>query len=193
MAILVTVQFRRVRLDVQVGRHVGMHDWNGAFSIVGGMRWGSRNCQNSVGRQRRSNCVLIVVGWKLVLANKRTLDLSEKKKRKQKCVLGDFLRIVIRLSYRAVSIGSLLVFALDDDHVVDRLHRDLRWLKMVHVDHCLESIFAKVQRLLVCHVTESLASDLPWTTIASRQMVLAQTWYDHLRVQVARQKSQSET
>lgn len=173
----VLLAIRSVGLQIQMSRHIRVHDGNSAFTSLDGVWRGRGDGQNAVRRQRRTNSVLVVFCWKRVLANKRALNLFGKIK--EKCVLETSHRIVISLSYRAVPVGAFLMLSFDDNHVVNRLYRDLRWLKVVHVDTRLESIFAKVQVLLVGHVAESLAGNLPWATVSGRQVVVAETRNDH--------------
>lgn len=86
------------------------------------------------------------------------------------------------------------MLSFDDNDVVDRLHRNLRRLKVVHINARLESIFTEVQISLVgSQVPEGLTSKSPRSAVSSRQMVVAETGDDQVRVEIARQESHAKT
>lgn len=168
ITLLALLIVRLVVLDAQVDRQVGVRDGNVAFAFDGGRRR-RFDSYDAVGRQGRVDRVHVIFLWQNVLANEMTRD-------------------------GAVAVVSLLVLALDDDRVVDRLHRDLRRLEVVHVHAGLEAVFAEVEILLVLgQLVRGFAGDGPWTTVAGRQVMSAGTWNDSVGLEVARQKPQPET
>lgn len=95
-----------------------------------------------------------------------------------------------------MTVVTLLMLAFDDHIVVDGLHGDLRWLKVVHIDAGLKAVLAKVQCLaILVQVVGQTACKRKWTSVAGGQIVVvARAWKHGLSMEeVAWSEAETET